>query len=78
MKQRKDHDMSNSKIVLHRIVVAIVSALYGTSLVFVGVGFVILLIMLSFGDINIKNAQCEDLGILLYLPLRYLKKPLEQ
>lgn len=78
MKQRKEHDMPNSKTIFRRIIFAIVSGLYGTSIVFVGVGFVVLLIILFLGDINIKNAQLFALGILLYLPLRYLKRRLEQ
>ncbi len=78
MKQTKDQDVSNSKTMVHRIILAVVSILYGTSIIFIGVGFVVLLIILFVGDIHIKNAQLFALGILLYLPLRYLKKHMEQ
>lgn len=73
MKQRKNHHISNSKTMSHRIVLAIVSALYSTSIIFVSVAFIVLFITLFVGEIQMKNAQLFALGILLYLPLRYLK-----
>ena len=78
MKIIKDKDVSNSKTKINHTILTIVKVLYGTSVIFVGVGFIVLLFILFIGDINIRNAQLFALGILLYLPLRYLKKRLEQ
>lgn len=78
MKKIKDKDVSNSKTMIRHTILAIVKVLYGTSVIFIGVGFIVLLFILFIGDIQIKNAQLFALLILLYLPLRYLKKRMEQ
>lgn len=55
----------------------IVDALYMISLMFMAMGIVVLVIILLFGGIDINNARVPALGILLFFPLRYLKKRLE-
>ena len=63
---------------IHLLALVVVSALYGVSLVYAFCGVGILLLLLFIGDLDVKNAQLLALGILLFLPLRYLKKHLEK
>jgi len=63
---------------LWTIVYIIIVALYSLSLILVVCGIGLLIFVLVFGDIVIKNGQILAFGILLYIPIRYFKKRLER
>ena len=56
----------------------VVDVLYTISSIFMGMGVIVLIIILLFGGIDIINARIPALGILLFYPLRYLKKRMEK
>ena len=55
----------------------VVAVLYLASLCCVLIGAWILILVLFEGSINIENSRLIALGIVLFIPLRFLKKYLE-
>lgn len=55
-----------------------VAVLYFVSLCCVLIGAWILILVLFEGSINIENSRLIVLGIVLFIPLRFLKKYLEK
>lgn len=59
---------------LNLMIYLIISSLYAASLVYTVMGVVYLMIILLSGDIVVVNGQFFALGILLFFPLRYMKR----
>ena len=51
----------------------VVTLLYGASQICVGIGLGVLIVILLFGRIDIENGRLLALGILMFIPLRYIK-----
>lgn len=78
IKNTQDKHLSKQGKLLRFIFFLIIGALYSISAIFLAYGFLVLVIIVIFGGINIQNGQIIALGILLFFPLRYLKNRLDK
>ncbi len=71
-------ELLRPKNLVRQLFYIIVVALYCASIITVVIGIGVLTLILVYGWINIRDGQLLSLGILMFLPLHYLKKYLER
>ncbi len=65
-----DKHVENKSLFLHKIKKFIMQTLYFVSMIYVGIGVGVLLMILFNGEIHIENGSVLALWILLFFPLR--------